>query len=152
MGLPEYSEAVELMNQRREVGPDFVGPRTEALVAAAERALGLRLCTTYRRFVLEFGAGNFGAFEVYGVTTENFDVASVPNGIWLTLRKRETIGLPHNFVVVGSDGMGGYYCLNNEENDEDGEVIVYYPGVIHQEKIANSFGEFFLNGIQEQML
>ena len=60
MGLAEYSEAVELMNKRPEVGADFVGPRTEALVEAAERALGLKLSATYRRFVLEYGAGNFG--------------------------------------------------------------------------------------------
>ena len=151
MGLAEYSQAVELMNKRPEVGADFVGPRTEALVEAAERALGFKLSATYRRFVREFGAGNFGAFEVYGVIDENFDVSSVPDGIWLTLRKRATLGLPNNFLIVGADGMGGYYCLNNDENSEDGEVIVYYPGVVNHEKMANSFGEFFLLGIQDQI-
>ena len=75
----------------------------------------------------------------------------MPNGIWCTLNERKTIGLPHNLVSIGSDGMGGTYCLKNEEFAEDSEVIVYYPGVTHQEKMASSFGEFFLLGIQDQI-
>src|SRR5438105_11846156 len=72
----------------------FVGPRSKALVDAAERALGLRFPPRYRRFAELLGAGSVGGFEVYGVVNDNFERARVPDGIWATLEERRN-GLPH---------------------------------------------------------
>ena len=51
--------------------------------------LGLEFPPSYRRFVLDFGAGSFGASEVYGVIDSNFENSSVPDAVWCTLDVRE---------------------------------------------------------------
>ena len=83
MGMQEYETAVELMNQYPQ-HQDFMGPRDENLIRKAEEILGLRYPPIYRRFLLEYGAGGFFGFEVYGITTR-----AISNGVWYTLQLRE---------------------------------------------------------------
>ena len=61
----DYEKALALMNKYPE-SQHFVGARSETVGEAAEKRLDLKFPPSYRTFVLEFGAGNFGAFEVYG--------------------------------------------------------------------------------------
>lgn len=154
MGLDEYEKAVALMNEHPEL-QHFVGARSETLVQAAEKALGLKFPSSYRRFVLELGAGSFGSFEVYGVTDANFESSSVPNGIWCTLDDRKFGSLPLDLVVVSHDGTGSYYCLDCKKSSEEELIVLYHLGhpLAQQNKeiIANSFGEFFLQNVREQL-
>ena len=149
MGLAEVDEALRLVADR----PDrsfFAGERPPALLAAAERALGLSFPPSYRAFLRRLGAGNVGASELYGVIDDNFTDSAVPDGIWMTLRGREAWGLPRSMVVVYGDGFGGYFVLDTAKTDEDGEcpVLVWQPGRSERseelEFIAPDFGSFFL--------
>ena len=81
MSMQNLLGALEII-KRNPAKADFVGPRPEKIVAAAEERLGLKFPQTYRHFLLSLGAGNFGSEEFYGVIHENFENASVPNGIW----------------------------------------------------------------------
>jgi hypothetical protein len=56
MSMKHYEQAVELIKSRG-LGSQFVGPKSEEVVARAEAALGIRFPPTYRRFCLEYGAG-----------------------------------------------------------------------------------------------
>ena len=142
------------MNNHREL-QGFVGERSETLVQAAEKALGLKFPPSYRRFVLEFGAGNFAAFEVYGVIHSNFESSSVPDAVWCTLDERKLGDLPPDWVVVHHDGFGRYYCIDCKKSPEEGPIVVYYPGYqpshLSREIIANDFGAFFLEFVCEQL-
>lgn len=128
----------------------FRGPRPEVLVRKAETTLGVQFSPSYRAFVLEFGAGAFGSFEVYGVTSDNFERGTVPNGVWATLHYRREASLPASFVVLGDDGMGCIYCLDCSRTDERGEspVVIYDPGQAASEqtpeKVAADFPAYFL--------
>ena len=69
MGMAEIEQALALIQaypERRH----FVGRRDPQLVYEAELALGLTFPPTYRRFLLELGAGGFAGEEFYGVITD----------------------------------------------------------------------------------
>lgn len=132
----------------------FAGARSSGEISAAEAALGGAFPPTYREFLERLGAGNFGAFEVYGITDGNFETGRVPNGIWLTLEQRRSRAIPDDFVIVGDTGDGGYYCLALRDG-RDGPVYIYTPTNLRRpgplEPIAADFGEFFLHEVQAQL-
>ncbi len=134
----------------------FAGRREDSLVAAAEAALGVTLPPTYRKFVVELGAGDIGGHEFYGVTTSDFQTSSIPNGIWLTLEERKTSDLPSHLLIVADTGTGGYYVLDTSSPDERGECPVIEwkyqdskdEGV---EVVAPDFGLFFWEALQQAL-
>jgi hypothetical protein len=153
MGLAELERALEAV--RGSDRAHFVGPRNPGLIAAAEKALGLALPPTYRRFVSELGAGNVGPREFYGAIDSNFVDSSVPDGIWLTLDERERFGFPKHLVIVGDTGMGEYYALDSSRRDANGEcpVVIWVAGQSKDgdvlEVVADDFGSFFSDAVQQ---
>jgi antitoxin YobK len=133
---------------------DFVGPRPELLLRAAEKALGLRLPPTYRRFLAELGAGNFGAAEVYGVVDADFERSSVPDGVWFTLRAREDGDLPADLVVVGAED-DEITCLRVAKGAEEAPVISINAGEDPERKgartVAPDFGKYLLDRVEEEI-
>ena len=129
---------------------DFVGPRDEALVAAAEAALGLSFPPTYRRFVAELGAGDIAGQEFYGVISDEFVNSSVPNGIWLTLKARGEWSLPESMIVVAFDGGVDYFVIDTAKatGAQEPAVEIWRPGITGAEdelaRAAVDFGEFVL--------
>jgi hypothetical protein len=129
---------------------DFVGSRDEDVVAAAEHHLGVSYPADYRRFLHRFGAGSFGAHEVYGVIHRDFS-GPVPDGVWLTTTDRAgPSALPTTLIVIGSDGMGGSYVLDASLGD-DPPVCVWQGGASrptdHLEQVAPDFGTFLLTSV-----
>lgn len=152
MSMADLQEALRLIATNAGRG-FFAGPRDPALVASAERVLG-GLSPTYREFVKKLGAGNFGAFEIYGVVDEEFEDSSVPNGVWLTLNERRENGLPSELIVIGSTGDGDYYCIE-QRGGEESPVLIYETGVPPErqrgEEVAQDFGEFLLSGVRDEI-
>lgn len=158
MGMKEYLKAVDIINEYPNLS-DFVGRRDTKLIESAERALSLKFPPTYRKFLLELGAGGFGSAEIYGVITKNFRKSCTPDAIWYTLTEREDdSNFPKNIVVISSVGDGELYCLeiNNFCGIEEAQVITYQPGYPpngqRKEIIADDFGVFFLNMISNEVL
>lgn len=153
--IDHYRMAVETMRQRPEL-MQFVGPRTEAMISKSEQSLSMTFPSDYRRFLSEFGAGSFGAFEIYGITPEQFPFEAVPNGIWVTLCERIDSSLPRDLVAVGSDGSGGLYCIRNGAGPVGkSPVVLFTPGMSSSQDvlqvIASDFAEYFLTGVREQV-
>ena len=129
---------------------DFVGPRDERLIAAAEGRLGVTFPPSYRRFLLELGAGELAGQEFFGVIDAAFSHPSVPNGVWLTLRARDDWLLPRSMLVVGFDGGVDYYVIDTAKAMPDHEpaVEIWRPGVSlpedRREQAASDFGAFAL--------
>lgn len=153
MGMKDLEEALRLIEENEELA-DFVGPRDAALVDKAERTLGVRFPPSYRRFLLELGAGNFGAFEVYGVIDEDWDESSVPDGIWYTMNERQESDLPDHLLVIASAGDGPLYCLRLGDEKEP-PVIFYSAGLDEDEQereiAAENFGAFLLEGVRDEL-
>ena len=155
MSMQDYEAAREIMAQYPE-RLHFVGPRPESLVKAAEMKLGLRFPPTYRRFLLEYGAGSFGGSEFYGVVHKNFEESGVPDAIWFTLSERKEWALPHDLIVVYVPGNGELFCLDiGAKGDSESPVIAYDSAYPHEaqrrEVIAKDFGEFLLEFVRREV-
>lgn len=147
MSLDEYHSAKLLIE---EMGGDFEGPKSEALIESAERVLGLTLPPSYRRFLLDLGCGDINGLEIYGVINERFEDSRVPDAIWLTLNERKSIGLDPAFVLIGDSGDGAYYAINTRMVDESGEspVVLLSMDGAQLKHLAASFGEYLLHALR----
>ncbi len=144
MGMAELDAVLRLVEEHDDEA-DFVGPREESLIEAAEQALGLRFPPTYRRFLLELGTGGFDGEEIYGIISEDLGRAGVPNAIWLTLDERQSSGLPGSMVTIYNDGMGGFFVLDTAKPGKGGEppVEVWQPGASQPDDTLEVVGDDF---------
>ncbi len=149
MSMADYTKAKAIIASNPETST-FAGTRSEALVTKAECALGLRFPATYRQFLLDFGAGNFGSREFYGVIDEDFENSSVPDGIWCTLSERREAHLPARFVIVADTGTGEWYCLDISQ--VNGPVLIVDPANPNGpvEMVAADFGAFLLSQVEQE--
>lgn len=131
----------------------FIGPRAEIVALAAERRLGLRLPPTYRRFLLELGAGSFGATEIYGVIDVDFERSSAPDAVWTTLQMREQSSLPADLVVIGIENEE-VICLRVRPKAEEGPVLVINTSSGEEagtRTVAEDFGAHLRARIEREM-
>jgi hypothetical protein len=145
--MKDYLLAVDLINDSGD--GDFEGDKSESLIEKAEQSLNLKFPPSYRRFLKEFGCGDIGGEEFYGLINEEFTDSTVPNGIWLTLNERKNIGLSKEFVIIYSTGDGTYYALDTSRTGNDGEcpVVALTPDGQTIEDVAEDFGKFFYDTV-----
>jgi len=150
----DIREALDVVRASPDLA-DFVGPRDESLIAAAEETLGLRFPPSYRTFVAELGAGSFGGEELYGVISD--DASGIPEAVWMTLEARRDWGLPSSMIVVYFDGGIDYFVLDTAAVDARGEapVRVVTPGLSdftgELPVVESDFGALFAELVSEQL-
>jgi hypothetical protein len=154
MSWADFQAAVRLIESHPEM-KHFMGPRDDELIARAEDKLGLIIPAMYREFLRRYGAGNFGACEIYGITVDNFETGMVPNGIWLTIDERASSRLPPNLILIMSlDYEGAYAALDTAAYTagEEAPVVSWIPGLSNPSEeltiIAEDFGAILLEGVQ----
>lgn len=147
MSMTDYEKAKTIITTHKSKSR-FAGLRSEELIRKAEDVLNIRFPPIYRQFLLDYGAGNFGSAEFFGVIDEDFENSSVPDGVWYTLIERKEASLPDDLIVVGETGTGELYCLDLAKNE--GPVVIIDPGsnTSSREIIASDFGSFLLDRIQ----
>lgn len=156
MSVETYQKAKQII-QTDEDRADFIGGRTNELIKLAEEELGVKFTGLYLDYLRTFGAGNFGAQEVYGIIHDNFENSSVPDAIWYTLTERKEINLPNNLLVIFDTGSDELFCLDFNQLDEKGEpkVVSFVPGIELEsqsyEIIANDFGDFLLDLVMQEV-
>lgn len=156
MSVETYQKAKEIIMNEEEIA-DFVGERTDELISLAEEKLGLKFAGLYLDYLKTFGAGNFGAQEIYGIIDADFENSSVPDAIWYTLTERKEIRLPDNLLVIYDTGSDELFCLDFNQRDDNGEpkVVSLVPGVDLEsqtyEIIANDFGDFLLDLVKQEV-
>lgn len=156
MSIQDYNNAVKLLQQNQELS-DFVGECSEQLVKKAEAKLNVIFPQTYRNFLLNYGAGNFGSEEIYGIVKEDFDNSGIPDAIWYTLKQRKEVNLPSTLVIIYHTGGEEMFCLNFNKLGKHQEPVVvsYVIGVDLEfqtyEIIANDFGEFLLQRVKMEL-
>jgi antitoxin YobK len=153
MSMKDLDKALSLIKQRIDEA-EFVGQRSELMVRTAEKALGLKLPPTYRKFVRALGAGNFGSAEIYGVLDADFEASSAPDAVWATLRAREDNGLPKDLVILGYED-DDITCLRVGPGKEEGPVLVIHAGEDAEQlgarAVAPDFGKYLLDRVEEQL-
>ncbi len=123
----------------------YKGNVNESEIQKLEAFLGYTLPTDYREFLANFGCGNFGALEIYGV---GIPPEGVPSLFWLLEQLRdEGFELSQGILPVVAQGDGSYAALVCEQLSDlqPGTVVLYDPtceGIDHLPVMASSFGEF----------
>ncbi|OEH93818.1 cell wall assembly protein [Bacillus solimangrovi] len=151
-----YNKAIELIEQYNDIA-DFIGEQSEVIVNKAEQALGFIIPPMYRDFIKRYGAGNFGAEEIYGVTSDNFENSSVPDAIWFTITERSESNFPQHLLIIYDTGMGAWYCLDFSQATPNGEppVVSFFSGFKTGQQnnniVAKDFGEFLLSLVKEEI-
>ena len=140
--LEYVDRALELIEQ---LGGDFEGPQSEALLKEAEHELSLKFPPSYRRFLTRYGCGDVAGLEVYGLLRDDFENSGVPDTVWVTKQQRK-IGLPDSLLVVSDSGDGSFFALDADNTSEDHEYAVVRYGVNGlMEVVSESFGKFLLD-------
>lgn len=156
MSIQDYKTAVELIEQHFDLG-DFVQNITEELVKQAEEKLGLSFPTLYKNFLLNYGAGNFGSEEIYGILKDDFEHSGIPDAVWFTLKQRKEINLPHNLIIIYHTGGEEMFCLDVSKITESNEspIVTYAIGIDPEyqtyEIVAKDFGEFLLQRVLSEL-
>lgn len=137
-----FSNCLDLISQHG--GGDFEGPQDEELIAKAEAMLSVKFPPSFRKFILEFGCGDFEGIEFYGVFREDFEQSGIPDCVWITLNERKQ-GLPENCVLIGETGDGSYYALdiNREDDQSESPVIVLSSDFEKSEIVHPNYTLFF---------
>lgn len=153
MGQESYQTAKQIILSSD--ASDFVGGCATELIDKAENKLGIDFTGLYRDYLLTFGAGNFGAQEIYGIIHDDFENSSVPDAIWCTLTERVESNLPNNLLVIYDSGDDELYCLDFKQYNEEPKVVVFVPRVTLEnqkyEVIADDFGDFLLELVKLEL-
>ena len=80
----DYERAISLIEENGDITDD-IGGCSLKLIETAEEKLSLKFPTSYKEFLMKFGALSFGAEEIYGIVKEDFENSRVPDAIYGTL-------------------------------------------------------------------
>lgn len=127
----------------------FFGNVDETIVRKVEEKLELTFPPQYRKFITEYGCGNIGPIEIFGLGPEE---ESVPNLEWVIKDLRQTRNLPEYLIPIENIGDGSYAVLSSQYASEnevgEGDVLEWNSRARDPKRIANSFGEY----LQDRLL
>ncbi|MFD1955298.1 SMI1/KNR4 family protein [Paenibacillus thailandensis] len=121
---------------------DFVGGVSEGEIAAAEQALGLTFPGEYREFLREYGCGNFGYIEIFGLGVAR---TGLPNVEWVTGKLRANAQFPSHLLPVEQLGDGAYACVTTVQSEAKGYqtgIVVEWSHSVQVAKIAADFASY----------
>jgi antitoxin YobK len=151
MGMEHYQQARLLIRKHLDL-LYFTRPSKEDLIVKAEIALGVEFPPLYRLFLSEWGFIRFAGAEIYGIADSDFTNTPVSNDIRQTLELRR-YGLPNYLILISFLDDGEYAALDTRSSYEPDQcpVIDCAPGIYQlsdqPEKLAEDFGQFFLNEV-----
>lgn len=87
----------------------WFGPVDEFSVAKAEESIGVPMPALYKSFLLQYGSGVIGQYEIYGLGCPQ---NGVPNLLWL-IQDLKQIGLqrPTQIIPFHAEGDGDYSAV-----------------------------------------
>lgn len=94
--------------------------------------------------------------EFYGIIGVDFYNSSVPDARWLTIETSRS-GLPQEFVIVHSDDLRGYMCIDTSVIDDNEESPVRpwtgapLDDAVIRENSYPDFGNFFLDMLRDDL-
>jgi hypothetical protein len=140
-----------LIAKLREGGSDLwiSGPQPEDAIRELELELGVEMPPSYRTFLAQYGGLSIGDWFISGII--DGDAIGEATG-WLyadTMRFRDEFGIPESLLVVQPD-EDAPFCLDVRNRSSDGEcpVVCYELHSGHAGRIAETFREWLLQGLQ----
>jgi hypothetical protein len=149
MSKEAYLRAKALIEEHEDLA-DFNDGCDKELIKSVGDKLGFNFSGSYYDFLIDFGVGGFGGTEIYGIIDFYFEGSGIPDAAWATYNEREKWNLKKHYFVIGSDGMGGNICLDFSNMKNGEPVVVIVEGDEH-EVIADSFGEYLLEEVTQEI-
>jgi hypothetical protein len=160
MSIDLVQNAIQLINEAKDVSRTFVGPVNDEQIAEFEKQLGIETDPGYRLFLSNFGAGSFGFLEIMGIVPAGSRVECDPrDAVYVTkkFRNHKESPMAQDLYVIGSVGDGCEWvlksqpCTNNEVTVSP--VYSWDIGVDYTQHDLfaeyASFGDFFLEQVKE---
>jgi hypothetical protein len=113
------------------ISPDT--PANERQLSDAEYKLGVKLPSSYRSFLIEFGGGSFGLTNVFSVDPES--------DYFLVSRNSQAHGLlPNHLIAFSDDFSGGWYAFATLDGTA-GDSVFYWnvDGGLQETRFMNVF-------------
>ncbi len=164
MSMEDLEKAFKLIPSAFEPSEvDFCGGQLPSTIKRAENILELNFPKTYYSFLEKYGCGGVGSLEIYGIirdeefSAESIPFVGVPNIVWTTLQWHRDYGHPLYLPIIHNVGEGTLYCLDTSQMNEEGECpVVAWPLGGYEETpvlevIAEDFGKFFLDMVEQQI-
>ncbi|AYH03392.1 SMI1/KNR4 family protein [Pectobacterium parmentieri] len=132
----------------------FTGGVGEAEIKEFEALLGVFFPESYKLFLKKYGALSFCGDTYYGITQDGKEANEVPCVYFSTVDAREQGDISSSMIKIKSSGYGPSYSIDTDVTGKIGEPVVVETSLAFKkygEKtiIADNFGEFFLNQIEE---
>ncbi|ANN19211.1 hypothetical protein SD37_28735 [Amycolatopsis orientalis] len=145
MSVEASERLIELVRSNEDIS-NHSSPCGEAMISAAEGALGVKFPPSYRRLIEEFGTWDIAGEEFLGVYRTPACGTKLLGSVSVTLDMRRDHGMPPELIVVMFDGMGGAVVLDSSRPDGSGEYPVLVWAHVDQppEKLGEDFGSFAL--------
>lgn len=151
-----FEEAKKIIDENIELG-DFVGRIPEKIISDAEEILGIDFPKSYKEFIKNYGAGNFGSEEIYGIINGDFENSGIPDAIWFTIKQRKELEIPNNLIVIYFTGGEEYFCLDTAKMNDEMECPVVSYGIGNEisdnglEIVFSNFSDFLLNIVRREI-
>jgi hypothetical protein len=134
---------------------EVAGGASEERIAQVERKLGVELPRSYRAFLEQFGAGDFGHFIVFGIVDDADGPLADLDAVERTLTAREESNLPTTAVIFSERGDTANLAFQCAERDQFGEcpVAIFpreYSAVEEPNMLAEDFGDWLLRTVDER--
>jgi len=130
------------------------GEFSELHVLNAEKALKVKLPSSYKYFLQKYGSLGFGPTEIYGFTKKNnndFFKNTVPNMVWYNLSARKT-DHPHQFIAFKSDEHI-LSCLDTSQFHNDECRVIYWDSVSQEIdfELQIGFADYLIHTLEENV-
>ena len=154
MSVQNLKQAFKLIEDNLDKGY-IVGPIEEKLIFKAEQILNIKFPPSYRYFLKNYSCSGFNGLEIGGIINENFENHGIRDAVGITIDGINSKEIPSHFFYISDTGDGFYYYLDSSHVNEEGEypVVIWAYGMDEnkKEKVAEDFGEFLLEQVQQAL-
>lgn len=131
------------------------GGASEERIEQIERRLGVEFPRSYRVFLEQFGAGDFGHFVVFGIVDDAEGPLADLDAVERTIAAREESNLPATAVIFSERGDTSDVAFQCAERDQFGEcpVAIFpkeYSAIEEPNVLADDFGDWLLRTVDER--
>ena len=155
MSFTNFQQAIELATKCNYYTIIQGGKSSEDIIKA-EKLLDIKFSKQNVEFYRKLGYLSFYGTEIFGIEPDDNSEILEGNSVAYALNDRKEYGLPQEWLPIYNYNDGNMAYLNYGILNEDGEpevIIAIYTGNGYEiaEKVANDFGDFLLQLVQQQL-
>lgn len=159
MSVEDLEKAFKLTSENFNQNECYCStPKSEELIREAEKILNVKFPRTYKNFIRKIGWGGPKGLLIPGIRVDDPAELSSTGLVWGVLKDRKDSGYPDHIIGLYDLGEGTTYCLDLSQMNKEGEcpVVVWplegYEATPVLEILAEDFGKFYLDMIEEQII